>query len=87
MYWATSEKNNTIRDDGSKQISRHTSRQTSRDTDTKTDTKTRGHKDTAGTQRHRRDTKTQEGHKDTGETQRHRRERLPTDISGGLNGN
>ena len=28
---------------------------------------TQGHKDT-GTQRHRRDIKTQEGHKDTGET-------------------
>ena len=63
-----------------------------------TDTKTRGHKDTAGTQRHR-DTKTQQGNKDTTGTQRHRRdtktqeghndrrERLPTDISGGLKGN
>ena len=37
------------------------------------DTKTReGHKDTGGTERHRRHTKTQEGHKDTGGTQRHR---------------
>ena len=34
----------------------------------------RRHKDTGGTQRHRRNTKTQEGHKDTGGTQRHRRD-------------
>ena len=47
------------------------------------DTKTQeGHKETGGTQRHRRDTKIQEEHKDTGGTQRHRMERLPTDISG-----
>ena len=32
------------------------------------------HKDTRGTQRHRRDTTTQEGHKDTKGTQRHRRD-------------
>ena len=31
-------------------------------------------KDTGGTQRHRRDTKTQEGHKDIGGTKRHRRD-------------
>ena len=42
--------------------------------DTKTDIKTDTKKDT--------NTK-----KDTGGTQRHRRERLPTDISGGLEGN
>ena len=34
---------------------------------------TQGHKDT-GTQRHRRDIKTQEGHKDTEGTQIHRRD-------------
>ena len=39
----------------------HTGTQRYRDTKTQ-----EGHKDTGGTQRHRRDTNTQEGHKDTG---------------------